>query len=202
MNNRELEIPSPTTFRLEFNASISQDDGEPDDFITVYRGDVIAIGDDDEQKIGIVSIYMVERGRALDEGQSLFEIMDCLDADSYDCFENLFDSETEELKPQVTHLCSEDRQFQHDLMLIERLELIPDYRGQGIGKAVALRVIQKLGTNCGVIACKPFPLQFAGLSAKDKQPTGERAAQKKVREFWQVVGFVRLPGTEYYVWPD
>jgi GNAT superfamily N-acetyltransferase len=202
MNNQELNTPSPTTFRLEFSVSVSQDDGEPDDFITVYHGDVIAIGDDEEQKIGTISIYMVERGRAQDEGESLFEIMDCLNADSCDCFENLFDSETEELKPEVTHLCSEDRQFQHDLMLIERLELIPEHRGQGIGKSVALRIIQKFGTNCGVIACKPFPLQFTGLSARDKQPTGKSVAQKKVREFWQGVGFVRLPGTEYYVWPD
>jgi GNAT superfamily N-acetyltransferase len=128
--------------------------------------------------------------------------MDCLDCDSCDCFANLFDYETEEFKPEVLQLLSEDRAFKFDMMLIERLELKPEYRGRGIGKKIALRAIQKLGENCGVITCLPAPLQFTGLGPKEGKPKGKQLAQQRVRKFWKGVGFVRLPRNEYYIWPD
>ena len=193
----------PITFRVDFEVSISQYEGDPSDFITVYQGDVIGMMDDEsEQKIGNLTVYMVERGRVLNEGMSLFEVMDCLDGDSCDCFANLFDHETEQLKPEVERLISENRAFQSDMMLIERLELDPEYRGRGIGKEVALRTIQKLGANCGVITCVPVPLQFTGLGPKEKKPAGERLAQQRVRLFWAGVGFVRLSRSGYYIWPN
>ena len=138
----------------------------------------------------------------IDHHLSLFDVMDCLDADSCDCFESLFDIETEELKTKVERLRSEDRAFNYNLVLIERLELEPEWRGLSIGKRVALRVIEKLGTSAGLIVCKPFPLQFTGLGAREKQPKGRRAAQAKVRAFWLNVGFIRIPGTDYCIWPD
>jgi len=191
------------TFRVDFEVSLSKYEGDPSDFITVYHGDIIGMMDDDsERKIGKVVVYLVERGRVLNEGISLFEVMDCLDGDSCDCFANLFDQESEQLTPEVERLLSEDRAFQHDMMLIERLELKPEYRGQGLGKEIALRVIQKFGANCSVITCLPVPLQFTGLQAGEKEPKGRRLAQQRVRKFWEGVGFVRLSGSDYYIWPN
>jgi len=192
-----------TSFRIDFELSLSEDEGDPCGFILVYDGSIIETNDDDvEQKIGKLSIYVVQCGRVLNEGASLFEVMDCLDGDSYDCFANLFDHETEQLKPQVERLLSEERTFEADLMLIDQVELNPDYRGQGLGKEIILRVIRRLGTNCRVITCMPFPLQYTNPPLKGKQPAGKRSAQRRVREFWEGVGFVRLPRSEYYLWPD
>jgi GNAT superfamily N-acetyltransferase len=193
----------PLFFRTKFEVSISHDDHNPSDFITVYHGIIIEMmTDEHERTIGKLTLYIVERGRVLNDGISLFEVMDCLDGDSCDCFGNLFDSETEELKPKVDRVLSEDRAIQADIMLINRLELEPQYRGRGIGKEVTLRVIQNFGANCGVITCIPIPLQFTGLGPKDRRPKGKRLAQQRVRAFWEGVGFVRLPGSHYYIWPD
>ena len=190
------------SFRVDFEVSLSQHDGDPSDFITVYHGDIIGMTDDEtECKIGKIILYLVERGRALNDRESLFDVMDCLDGDSCDCFANLFDHETEELKPAVERLLSENRAFQSDIMLIERLELGSEYRGQGMGKQIALRTIQKFGENCGVITCVPVPLQFTGLGPRDREPKGKRFAQQQVRKFWEGVGFVRLPRSDYYIWP-
>ncbi|MDE1177105.1 MAG: hypothetical protein PW789_10955 [Edaphobacter sp.] len=191
------------TFRVDFVVSLSQYEGDPSDFITVCHGDIICLMDDDsEQEIGTVVVYMIERSRVPNEGMSLFEVMDCLDGDSCDCFANLFDQESEQLKPEVERLLSENRAFQHDMMLIERLELKPDYRGRGLGNEIASRVIQKFGQNCSVITCVPVPLQFTGLGPRDKEPTGKRSAQQRVRKFWEGVGFLRLAGSDYYIWPN
>jgi GNAT superfamily N-acetyltransferase len=200
---RARKPSNPMSFRVDFEVSLSQHDGDPSDFITIYHGNIIGIMDNDrEHKIGKIILYMVERGRALNDGESLFDVMDCLDGDSCDCFANLFDHETEELKPDVEKLLSEDRAFQSDMMLIERLELNREYRGQGMGKQIALRAIQKFGGNCSVITCVPVPLQFTGLGPRDKEPVGKRFAQQQVRKFWEGVGFVRLPRSDYYIWPD
>lgn len=81
-------------------------------------------------------------------------------------------------------------------MLIERIEFEPEYRGQGLGKEIALRVIQKFGARCGVITCVPVPLQFTGLGPNDPTPKGMRLAQQRVRGFWEGVGFVRIPASD------
>jgi|GEM_PF-4228105 len=190
------------TFRVDFEVSLPQHGGDPSDFIMVYHGDIIGMMEDDnERTIGKLIVYLVERGRVLNEGISLFDVMDCLDGDSCDCFANLFDEDTEELKPEVERLLSENRVFQSDVMLIERLELNAEYRGRGLGKEIALRAIEKFGANCGVITCVPVPLQFTGLGPKDKVPGRKRLAQQRVRRFWEGVGFVRLRGSDYYIWP-
>ena len=82
---------------------------------------------------------------------------------------------TEELKPAVQRLLSEDRSLDWDLMLIEHLELDQGYRGQGIGKENALMAIRKLGANCGVITCVPVPLQFTGR-CDDRNSLGKTAS--------------------------
>ncbi len=79
-----------------------QHGGDPSDFITVYHGNIIGMMDDDsERTIGKLIVYVVERGRVLNKGISLFDVMDCLDGESCGCFANLFDHDTEELKPEV-----------------------------------------------------------------------------------------------------
>lgn len=51
------------TFRVDFQVSLSQHEGDPSDFISVYKGDVVGMMDDDsELKIGNLTVYMVERG--------------------------------------------------------------------------------------------------------------------------------------------
>ena len=202
-SRRRKRSVAPITFRVDFAVSLSEHEGGSSDFITVYEGDIIGMADDDsEQKIGTLILYMVEAGRAMNESVSLFDVMDCLDGDSCDCFANLFDPATEQLKPEVEELISENRATQWDIMLIERLELVPEYRGHGLGKSVALRAIQKFGENCGVITCVPVPLQFSGLGPSDKKPKGIASAQRRVRDFWKGVGFARIPRSDYYIWPQ
>ena len=87
-------------------------------------------------------------------------------------------------------------------MLIERLELVPEYRGRALGKSIALRAIQKFGDNCGIITCVPVPLQFSGLGPTDRKPSGMTVAQRRVRGFWEGVGFVRIPRSDYYIGPQ
>jgi hypothetical protein len=62
------------SFHIDFEISISQHEGDPSDYITIYHGHIIGMmGDDSERKIGKLTLYLVERGRVLNDGISLFE---------------------------------------------------------------------------------------------------------------------------------
>lgn len=137
---------------------------------------------------------------ALIDGQPLFEVMDCLSSTTMDCFESLFEVEGEDWKPVVTAIRNENRGYLPNVMLINRVRLDPEARGHGIGMEAVLKVMERLGTSCEVITCKPFPLQFDGI-ARD-HPEEFKAAQDKVRKFLSNVGFKRVSATEYYLWPD
>lgn len=94
---RKSARPETTYFRMDFEASFSQFSGDPSDYITVYDGKIIEENEDDSKKeIGHLILYLVERSRVINDGVSLFDVMDCLDGDSYDCFVNLFEQETED----------------------------------------------------------------------------------------------------------
>jgi hypothetical protein len=76
--------------------------------------------------------YLVMRGRAMDEGENLFEAMDSISSSTLECFEALFDHESGEWKKSVEGLYGEEVPG-HDVVFIETIELEPAYRGKGIG---------------------------------------------------------------------
>jgi hypothetical protein len=88
-----------------------------------------------------------------------------------------------------------------DLLILDRIELKPEYRKYGSGLLAARCVIGIFGSRCGLVACKPYPLQFEG-SNRWRPPAGPtktlRKARKKLRRYWARVGFQRVPGTLLY----
>jgi GNAT superfamily N-acetyltransferase len=91
-----------------------------------------------------------------------------------------------------------------DLLILDRIELKPEYRGHGLGLLGARCLIEMFGSRCGLIACKPYPLQFEGSNRRRPpvRPSGAakalRTARKKLRQYWIRVGFQRVPRTMLY----
>jgi hypothetical protein len=91
-----------------------------------------------------------------------------------------------------------------DLLILDRIELQPEYRGQGFGLLAVRCVIEMFGLRCGLIACKPYPLQFEGSNqwrppAQASGPAKSlRKARRKLRWYWACAGFERVPGTMLY----
>jgi hypothetical protein len=204
--------------RVRFQLEVSSDDTDPTSFVSFYKGEVFGEDDSDddlddefcgnEVKVGEIDLYLVNRGRIIDEGASLFEAMDATSSETMECYEALIDQETEDWKQEVQELISEDGLVLNDILLIRRLELVENLRGRGIGATVAAAAIRVLGSNCAVITCKPFPLQYEGWG--DPSKAAERVAEgferkrdeafRKVSEFWVEAGFKPLPGSGHYVW--
>ncbi len=195
------------------------EDSEPGQYIAVYEGEILGSGesveDDDDidvdeptTRVGKIHLYLVDRARILNERESLYEVMDDVSSETMECFEAIIDVDTGDLKEEVSDLISGDALFLHNILLINRLELDVRFRGRGIGERVVEEVIRQFGSNCAVITCKPFALQYEGRGTPETEKerrTAEyrrkrREAFAKVAGFWKERGFRKLPSSDHYVW--
>jgi len=72
-----------------------------------------------------------------------------------------------------------------DLLIMDRVHLDPQWRGFGIGALAAAEAIRRLSPGCSAVACEPAPTDG---DFEDDGP-GFKAAQAKLAEVWESVGF-------------
>jgi hypothetical protein len=98
----DIRMSKLDLLRLDLPEIEADDDDEPSCYIVQHAGDIIAgSGPGDERIIGHISVDIVQRERANLDGQSLWQVMDCMSGDTADCFESLFTLQREELKKSV-----------------------------------------------------------------------------------------------------
>jgi hypothetical protein len=195
--------------RIKFTLSIDCDSDEPDRFLLVYDGEILELEEDSDVdvRIGEVTVYLLQRERLLNEGESEFEAMDSLASSTREAYDALLDPETGDWKEEVTDLYEPNFFTELNLLVIESLKLEPQFRRKGIGAQVVHEIIATLGSSCGIVACKPFPLQYSGWADKDKaelrdEPGFEKkrlSAFKKIAQYWSGLGFQKLPNSDFYV---
>ena len=91
--------------------------------------------------------------------------------------------------------------------LIDRMEISPRFRGTGVGPIAIDRTIDIFGSGCGLVACKPWPLQFTPGFARDRKAlnrlkapgVGRTEGVRKLRAYWSKLGFWPLGETGIYL---
>jgi GNAT superfamily N-acetyltransferase len=193
--------------QIRFSIEVDTEDEEPSRVIRKIDGTVFeCVGESDkEEKIGNLQCFLVQAGLAGEKGESLFEAMDSISDAAMECYEALFDPDTNEWSDSVQELYS-GGPISPDLLFIDRVELDERHRGKGIGRAVVKEIIETFGLHCGLVVCKPFALQYEGwaetYSAAEQADLGfekrKSAAFGRVSKFWADCGFVQLPDSEFY----
>ena len=175
------------------------------DFVHSIAGRIIAEpGSGGEEEAGRIGASLVQFGGALDHGVSTERLGDGISGDIAEYWEHLFDLETGYLKEEIQN---EYEVAGLDLLIIDCVELYPKFRGIGIGMSAIHRAIDVFGTGCGLIACKPWPLQFTPAVASDQQilkrletpNVGKDEALRKLRSYWSRLGFWPVGNTGIYV---
>lgn len=194
---------------IHFILRTSCEDKEPSRVVPTVRGEIFEFDDvsNDEVKVGTIEIFLVMRNRAINEGVSLFEAMDSINDSVHEFYTALFDHETDEWNANIERMYK-DEIWESDVLLIDRIQLDSNYRGHGIGAAVVRETIAHFGSSCGLVACKPFPLQHQGWQGEDKKHLREQAGfeQKrladfaKVERFWGDLGFRKVPDSEIFTY--
>jgi GNAT superfamily N-acetyltransferase len=192
---------------INFNLKMRlTEDYQPSDFLQSIVGQlsVQSVQDEHPEKAGCITASLLQFGDAMDHGITADQLGDGISGDVAEYWELLFDVETGHWKTEIQDQFEIDRT---DLLILDCIEIHPPFRRQGIGLEAIDRTIQVLGAGCGLIACKPWPLQFTPAFAKNRQrleslqaPVGDQGeAVQKLRQYWSKAGFWPVDRSGIYV---
>ncbi len=173
---------------------------EPDDYIVEINGHI----SDETEEVGRMTGYIIQVGRALEERQNLFEACDAHSQTVEDYYEALFDFDTGEVKESIQEQLDS---FQiGEILILDRIEVLPAHRKRGLGLAVACSFIDTFGGNThGLAVGLPHPLQFSAEGKEsewskmmqfENLPTDEKLATKKLEDYWAKLGMKCLKGID------
>ena len=172
------------------------------EFIQAIKGDIREA--ESNIAVGRISAGLVLVGRVADAGEDLFEIMDDESSELADYHIALFKADDCDYKDAIRWQFVDVLGL--DLLIINEVAIEATFRGKGLGLLAVSKTIDIFGDNCGLVAMKPFPMQFKNyLDPGWHPPEGVedpeiafRAATKKLRSYWSRAGFRRVGGTNYY----
>ena len=166
------------------------------DFVHSILGKISAKSEDrgDEEDVGYIKASLVQFGDAMDHGISTERLGDGIDGNIAEYWELLFDLDTGCWKEEVR---DEHEASGCDLLIIDCMEISPKFRGTGIGPITVDRTIDIFDPVCGLVACKPWPLQFTPSFARDRKAlnrlkapgVGQGEAVRRLRAYWSRLGF-------------
>lgn len=174
------------------------------DFLHSISGKVLAgCGDEREVRAGYITASLVRFGRAMDHGVTPDRLGDGISGDIAGYWEQLFDVEAGKWKAAL------QEPFEivgDDLLVIDCIEVYPRFRGHQIGLQAVDRTIDIFGSSCGLVVCKPWPLQFTPAFATNRSKLrrlqvpniSEQEAVEKLRSYWSRSGFWPVGQTGLY----
>jgi hypothetical protein len=150
--------------------------------------------DQRERQFGCVNASLVQFGSALDHGITADQLGDGISGSIAEYWEQIFDVETGRWTDEIRE---EFEIAGSDLLIIDYVELDPVLRGHALGLAAVRRTIEIFGSGCGLVACKPWPVQFTPAFASNRRrlqrlqlpALAEHEAVRKLRLYWSKAGF-------------
>lgn len=189
---------------------VGQWEDEPSTFLYETSGKVVALDGGDDALAGRFSLFYVDIDGVLDSRTSLFDVMDQQQA-THDYYAALIEAETYYFNDAVQRALGAVASLSGNLLILDRLELLPAYRGHRHGLVLLREMIRRFGHGAGLVAIKPFPLQFehppsddhakkwrAGLGL-EAMPRDKRTATHRLCEYYEVMGFRRVARTPFMV---
>jgi GNAT superfamily N-acetyltransferase len=183
----------------------------PDKFCHEWTGDVRLFTRDfaPGERIGTFSCCVVDAMASVNERVSL----DCTfdySATTLRFWDELFEPDGD-FKDKVAKRINAIGVWNPNILILERLLILPRYRGHGYGLAALAGIIEAFRTGVGVVAMQPYPLQFeAPPIREDERAEFERyglgdfksslpASRARLRKYYGRLGFRHVPRTNMMV---
>ena len=197
-------------FSLEYQQSMLVDDEEPSRLLKFIDGKVLAFTESDRKvRVGSFAVILIDIETAVNESESIFDVFD-VSSKTIDYY-GLYKSDLE-FKPSVIKALGGYERWAPNMLILDRLEILPRFRGHGAGLRI-LRCLQlQFSAGCGLVVMKPFPLQFEGGTPEENKDEEEfirmrldqfsttfEKALKGLQTYYGRLGFVKVPGTPYIV---
>jgi hypothetical protein len=166
---------------IRFTIEVTCGGEEPSRCVPRVEGEVFDFAGDEadetEVLVGRIGAYLVQTGRAFDEGESLFDAMDSIDQSVHDCYCALFDPKNDEWSASVQATYG-DSIMSMDVLYIESIDLQSKFKSMDITPIVR-ETIATFGSHCGLVAHEELP---------------ENA------KVWTDFGFRRLTDSDFYTY--
>ena len=181
------------------------EDGDPYNYIQVINGSILLRADDvnaesKDQLIGGFRLKLMEVDAAINAGVDVFDVFDSDNSETHQIYNALFDEDSWPFKESVLEIVGDDPAFTQNVLILDRLGILPEFRGQRLGLLVMHRLIQQFGGRTGMIALDPAPFVYS-LETLQKQewPTSEvnedDPSVETLRAYYRLLGCADLPGT-------
>lgn len=183
--------------------------GEPTDYVYSASGDLLDVGADDRRTVvGRFSLFYMDVERASGDGVAAFDVFDAY-SNTINYYAAIFDSRTGSYSSRLLKLFDGDEPMNRNVLIPDRIEILPKYRGRQIGLTVLRHMIQRFGNGAGVVALKPFPLQLEGGHGDEKPgrwrerlklpafPSDPKRATAKLVDYYGRLGFLPMRGTPF-----
>jgi hypothetical protein len=92
----------------------------------------------------------------------------------------------------------EEMVLSRNMLILDRLEIRPQFRGQELGLRYMRAAITRFGMGCRIAAMKPFPLQFED-KVSESTIADFRAATAKLKKYYARDGFEALRGSDLMI---
>lgn len=169
---------------MRFVVTAEMDENDPyahikevDSELLCYAYDDMEDADDEPVVAGKLSFCVVDVYGAQQFGISLSELFDQT-AELWDCYTLLFDPVTETLSTQFEETF--DYAPSANILLLNRLEILPTFRKRRIGLAAIARTLTLFGGDCGYAVLKAAPLQFESRNSGEES---KRFAEMQLAHF-------------------
>lgn len=190
---------------IEYSSSVLLED-EIDTYFTRITGKIIC-GDlniEQECEVGKIEAFYLDLVGAWSDGYPTEAVFD-LDQETYDHFSRLFDPVTEEVQKDVLDSFGPDI-LGDNWLVLNRLEILPRFRGKKLGLAAMHRTIQQYAKNCAFVALEVAPLQLGERTTNsEKQRAAEMQfhlftqdkaiAAQRLKDHYSIVGFKEVPNS-------
>jgi len=202
------------TFRLLLDfekAEACLEAEDPEDFLYEYQGRIVGVEDETERAFPVGrfrAVYAdVANGR-----EACLDAVEVLDGEQSTCdFMPLFDLGKGFFTEQVERLTGADFLFSN-LLVLDRIEVLPEFRGQHIAEEVIGCLLRRFGHGAGLVALKASPLQlekgpprdaetavWRQQMALDSLPQDATQAKRALKAFYKRLGFISLPRTDLMI---
>ncbi len=196
-----------SNMHIRFSSSTRRWDGM-DEYSTCIEVTVTCLGEKGTGRIiGKVRLFYLDLAAVFDTNGSLHDLFD-IRSETAPFYSALIDYKTGDFKPNLEKILGE---YICDLnvLIVDRLEILPEFRGKKIGLACLGWCLQQYAHACGVVALKCFPLQFE--CAEMGEPAWRREMQfgklsrdrktslAKLKKYYASLGFKVLPGNDIMV---
>ncbi|WP_288253747.1 hypothetical protein [uncultured Hydrogenophaga sp.] len=198
-----------STVFLEYRQEVMADDEEPSRYIQTLEGHVVLDFENHRERVGRFRVFVIDVESAVNDEESVFDIFDSYSETMG--YWSLYQDGLE-FRPKVVKVLPGGERWRPNMLILDRMEVVPKYRGKGIGLCALNCLQRRYSIGCGIIAMKPFPLQFEGGLPEENAAKEDfiamglgafdrdfKRATAKLRRYYGRLGFVRVPGTEYMV---